>query len=242
MRPFISEAITIVADPKKQSGGAFARFAVTLVDKNGVLRARLPGSLKARPRLDVLIRELARIAGKPAPAIAAEGGKVTVSAARRGVAVLKKDEDAITPRWMWSHDCARPGDELKLAFCPTIARGFHVYSPWEKALTPFSLSLELPEGLSLVSEVAYPKATSKLDPVLKKPLSVYAKDIPMATLRLKVGASVKPGQTLVVKARLRFQACDDKRCLAPTTRIVELPIKIAPRETRRGQVFGWQRW
>ena len=229
----------MVADPKEASLESIRRFGVTLVDKEGVIRTLVPGTLSARPRLDMIITELAAIENKPVPEITF-GGIRTGRNASDGNDVVTED-DVLDVRWMWSHDYALAGEELKLALVPNIADGYHVYGRYEKQMFPFKLELELPEGLSLTSPIGYPKPHTWQDPGLGTEVQVYEGDIPMGTLRFMAADNLQPGK-ITVKAVLHFQACTDSFCLAPAVKEMTLDIQVAEKGTRRRGVVSWQTW
>ncbi len=234
---FVENEFPMVADPKEASLESIRRFGVTLVDKEGVIRTLVPGTLSARPRLDMIITELAAIENKPVPEITFGGIRTGLNASD-GVVV---DENVLDVRWMWSHDYALAGEELKLALVPNIADGYHVYGRYEKQMFPFKLELELPEGLSLTSPIGYPKPHTWQDPGLGTEVQVYEGDIPMGTLRFMAADDLQPGK-ITVKARLHFQACTDSFCLAPAVKEMTLDIEVAEKGTRRRGVVSWQTW
>ncbi len=57
-----------------------------------------------------------------------------------------------------------------------------------------------------------------------KPLSVYTGGFELVT-RFKVPATAAPG-LLVVAGKLRYQACNDRMCLAPKTVDISLPVDV----------------
>lgn len=239
----------IVADPSRASHKVIKRYGVYLVDKRGVIRVYFEGTKTARPRLDLILAELARIQGVKPPKIENVGGKIVVErpapappARQSGRKKYPRTKpEVLDVRWMWSHDKVRPGDELKLAFCPVIAGGYHVYAPWEEKLTPFKVEFRFPAGLEMQGKVTYPKAEVMADPVLKMKLKVYEKDIPLSTIRLKATGDLRPGDRTVT-ATITFQACGHGTCLPPSTIVKKLPLSIVPAGRKRHQVYGWKSW
>jgi hypothetical protein len=75
-----------------------------------------------------------------------------------------------------------------------------------------------------VAEVVYPKPQLEKYAFSEKPVSVFSGDFEILT-RFKVPASVNPGLA-VLPAKLRYQACNDRMCLAPKTVDIALPVEI----------------
>jgi hypothetical protein len=247
---FVQNDFIVVADPSKSSRKAFKRYGMYFIDRKGMIQSWIPGTKTARPRLDLIVKEAARIAGKEAPSIENKDGKIEVEDPLADLMPKKKKsrtsrktklEDVLEVRWMWSHNQVSPGEDLKLAFCPLISEGYHVYGARETKLKPFRLKLDLPKGLTLVKPITYPKAEIKDDPVLKMKLQIYHEDIPIDTLRFKAEDSLKPGD-YTIKATIEFQACDGATCLMPGAKVVTIPLKVAPKGQKRQQVYGWGSW
>jgi thiol:disulfide interchange protein DsbD len=115
----------------------------------------------------------------------------------------------------------------------TIAPGWHVnsHTPHEDFLIPTSVELLPPPGVT-AGPVQYPKA---VDRVLAfsggKAMALYEGTVRLtATLSGTPAADAPP-----LRAKLRYQACDDTTCLPPKT--VEL---VAEQEVARASVGGAQ--
>lgn len=241
---FVKSTFPVVADPEQVMRPFVERYGVFLVDKAGNIRVQLPGTKTARARLDVILRELAWMEGVEPPATRQVDGKTQVadpgeSGSEHAVAGVP--ETVLEVRWMWSHNTVRPGDWLKLAFCPVIADGFHVYAPWETQMSPLSVAIETPPGLAQVTPVAYPESKTEYDGAVDLTLASYKRDIPLATMVFEAADDLTPGE-LTFRARVAYQACDGRVCLPPTEVTVEMPIEVAPKESRRQQVYGWESW
>ena len=76
---FVRGEFPIAADPQHVSTKAFKRYGVYLIDKKGVIRVFFEGTKTARPRLDMVINELAAIEGVPAPAMSYVDGKISTA-------------------------------------------------------------------------------------------------------------------------------------------------------------------
>jgi thiol:disulfide interchange protein DsbD len=94
----------------------------------------------------------------------------------------------------------------------TLAAGWHVnaHEPRDEFLIPTTVTFTPPAGVR-VGEVVYPKPVEKRLSFGDKPLLLYEGTVPFtATLE---GTPASAGASL--KAVLRYQACDDSRCLPP---------------------------
>ncbi|RMH23340.1 MAG: hypothetical protein D6696_00925, partial [Acidobacteria bacterium] len=109
-----------------------------------------------------------------------------------------------------------PGATVQVAAKVRIEDRWHVNSntPTLDYLIPTELTLELPEGAS-PARLTYPEAKLLKFEFAPQPVAVYEGEV---TIRgtFDLPADVAPG-SLEVPARLRYQACDDKQCLPPTT-------------------------
>jgi hypothetical protein len=143
--------------------------------------------------------------GAPAPARAA-------ARAQRGPVIARADLSK--PR-------IAPGETTELRLTLEIEPGWHLQSakPSGADLVATSVELGLAEGL-IPGEMRFPDGS--LSPIGGERLSVYAGKV---TVRVPVLAKpgLPPGRAPII-ARLRFQACDDKRCLAPEQ--VELSFAV----------------
>ncbi len=242
---FVKNAFPVVADPEKTTRDFMDRYGVYLADKEGNLRVAFAGTKTARPRLDLILRELAAIEGKEAPATSTADGKIQAaspaSESKESQVTLAAPANIVDVRWMWSHDKVRPGDTLKLAICPVIADGFHVYAPWEGQMSPLSVEIETPPGVKQLTPVAYPVSKTQYDAAVDLTLASYEGDVPLSTLVFEAGEELVPGE-LTFRARVSYQACDDRVCLPPRVQVLELELEAAAKESKRQEVYGWGNW
>jgi DsbC/DsbD-like thiol-disulfide interchange protein len=109
-----------------------------------------------------------------------------------------------------------------------IPAGYHVNSnrPLEKFLIPTQLQVEAPDGVR-VSAVSYPRALLRKLKFSKNKVSVYEG---RATMRFNVTVPAGFGaDSTELKARLKYQSCNDEVCFPPQTREVRIPVRIASR-------------
>ena len=114
-----------------------------------------------------------------------------------------------------------PGENVELRIVLEIEPGWHVQSakPSRADLVPTSVELGLTEGLT-PGEMRFPDGS--LAPLGGERLSVYAGKVTIR-VAIQADAGLTSGRVPGV-ARVRFQACDDKRCLAPEQ--VELSFAV----------------
>ena len=110
----------------------------------------------------------------------------------------------------------RPGAAVHLTLTVTLAEGLHVQSnaPRDPAFIPTVLTIEAPRGVR-IDEIIYPAATDLQQAGLPQPLAVFGSEF---TIRIRATlADDMPAGELVVPARIRYQACNDKACFPPVT-------------------------
>jgi len=96
-----------------------------------------------------------------------------------------------------------------------LRAGFHVNSntPADEFLIPLRLTWAK-EPLE-VEEITFPKPQSEKYDFSPNPVSVFSGTFEIVT-RFKAPPSSKPGMAIVT-GKLRYQACNNKECLAPKT-------------------------
>ena len=135
----------------------------------------------------------------------------------------------------------RAGATIKAALQVTLPEGLHVQSnkPRDPALIPTELLLEPPTGVSGV-EVVFPKAVDFPQEGLPEPLLVFEHAFTIGA-QLALAADLAPGPH-TVPFELRYQACDDKVCFAPTSKKGEWTFEVVAATTavttEHGDVFG----
>jgi cytochrome c biogenesis protein CcdA/DsbC/DsbD-like thiol-disulfide interchange protein/thiol-disulfide isomerase/thioredoxin len=146
-------------------------------------------------------------------AIVLAGAAFPAAAQRGGIRV--------DTQWTLEADGVHPGGELKAALDVQLQESFHVQSnkPLEDFLIPTELKFDPPEGFS-VKEIVYP------EPILiesaQQKLAVFEEKFAIGVL-IAANGSVAPGE-YAIPASLRYQACDDEKCLPPKT--IQLPITL----------------
>src|SRR5688572_2623359 len=134
----------------------------------------------------------------------------------------------------------RAGTSVKLAMRVELSPELHVQSntPSDATFIPTVLTVEPPAGVT-VDELVYPAAQKLKQEGLPDPLSVYGHDFVIG-VRVTLAPTIEPG-TVVIAARLRYQACNDRVCFRPITAaepwVVQVVPKNAPVTPQHADVF-----
>ncbi len=118
------------------------------------------------------------------------------------------------------------GREFRIAVLAEIAPGYHINAakPLQEFLIPTQLSANPPAGLRVL-EAAYPRASLKQFAFSDEKMAVYDGTI---VLGLRVATSPRiPRGEVVLPLELRYQACNDKLCLPPTTLPLQVNVPLA---------------
>jgi thioredoxin:protein disulfide reductase len=141
----------------------------------------------------------------------------TAAAQLRGV---KAD---VTP--LVETDGARAGSDARVALQVVLPNGFHVQSdkPRDPNLIPTTLNIDVPAGVT-VAEIAFPPTVETKLAGVAEPLAVFERSFTIG-VRLAIAGTVAPGD-IKIAAKLRYQACNDTTCFAPTTAGFEWPLHV----------------
>jgi thioredoxin:protein disulfide reductase len=127
-------------------------------------------------------------------------------------------------------------DALDVLLLAEIAEGWHVnaHRPTSDALIPTTLSVTPPPGFE-VGEIEYPAPERRTLGFAAETLLLYSGNV-----RFRIPLAVKTAftqQGATFQAKLRYQACDDTRCLQPTdvtrTFLVKRPADLEAGSARR---------
>ncbi|MCC7124688.1 MAG: thioredoxin family protein [Acidobacteria bacterium] len=136
---------------------------------------------------------------------------------------------------------APAGGTVRAALAVTLPEGFHVQSnkPRDASLIATEVMVDAPAGVE-VREVVFPDAEDFVQEGLPEPLLVFDRIFTIG-VQLTVAAGTPPGD-IVVPVRLRYQACDDKMCYAPSNARAEWTIPVVAAGTnvtlQRADVFA----
>jgi thiol:disulfide interchange protein DsbD len=136
---------------------------------------------------------------------------------------------------------APAGSIARVALRVTLPEGFHVQSnqPRDPALIATVLGVDAPAGVQAL-EVVFPKTIDFKQEGTPEPLAVFEREF-LVGARFEIDANQPPGD-LVIPARLRYQACDDKVCFRPMTADVSWTIPVVAKTDQparqHADVFG----
>jgi len=125
----------------------------------------------------------------------------------------------------YSQNRAQRGRTIQGTVVLDIPGGYHVNSnrPSGKYLVPTSLKFEPRDGVR-VGAVRYPRATLRSFSFSDQKLSVFEG---RAVMRFSVTIPANfPHSKMELKAKVRYQSCNDRECYAPATRDISLWIDV----------------
>jgi thioredoxin:protein disulfide reductase len=119
----------------------------------------------------------------------------------------------------------RPGTSTRVALRVSLPEGLHVQSdrPRDSSLIPTVLTVEPPQGVR-VEQLVYPHPTDFAQQGQEQPLAVFEREFVLGA-ELAIGPDLPAGD-LVIPARLRYQACDDKVCFRPVTATITWTVRV----------------
>ena len=135
----------------------------------------------------------------------------------------------------------QPGASQRLAVEVVVPEGLHLQSnrPYDPTLIATTLTLDPPPGVT-ITEVVFPKSTDFFLEGGAEPLAVFEHEFVIG-LQARIDAGVPFGE-IVIPARLRYQACDDRVCFRPRSLDTNWTLRVvaAGGETERepAEVFA----
>ncbi len=122
-----------------------------------------------------------------------------------------------------------PGEPIRVAARLEIAAGWHLQAhvPTYDYLIPTTLSVETPAGWPAVEvEIDYPAPRKYRFAFAEEELDVLeGRERVLARLTVPQSAAAGPVRLVL---HLRYQACDDRQCLAPVETSVPVDLQIGP--------------
>jgi thiol:disulfide interchange protein DsbD len=109
----------------------------------------------------------------------------------------------------------KPGESVRLALRVVVPEGQHLQADRPRDPTLIPTFLWIDQSVAKVREVVFPPTTDFRVEGLPDLLEVFEHEFTIG-VEAVVPATLPPGR-LVIPARLRYQACDDKVCYAPRT-------------------------
>ncbi len=148
-------------------------------------------------------------------------------------------EPNIDIKGYYSSDKAQRGRTVRTAVVMEIPGGYHVNAnrPLGKYAIPTTVKIEAPKGV-IVSPITFPRAlVRKLKAVNNESLAVYEG---RAIMRFNVTVPANYGDGwLNLKARLRYQSCNDDVCFPPKNQDIDFGISIVGANERVQRANGW---
>lgn len=138
----------------------------------------------------------------------------------------------------FSADKAQQGRTIQAAVVINIPSGYHINSnrPLASFLIPTSVKIESGGGLK-VGAVSYPRAQLRNFSFSQDQLSVFE-----GRVVLRFNVTVPTGFTTGVtelRARVRYQSCNDEACFPPVTRTVTMPISVVGTDEAVKKINKW---
>ena len=124
-------------------------------------------------------------------------------------------------------DGALPGGTVRAVLVCTLSPGWHMnaHKPLDEFLIPTEVSFA-PEPPLTVKSAGYPAAKQVTLSFSPTPLAVYEGEF-IIGLEVAVAPDAAPGPH-TIKGTLRYQACNDKSCMPPVKKPVELTVTVLP--------------
>ena len=148
-------------------------------------------------------------------------------------------EPNIDIKGYYSSDKAQRGRMVRAAVVMEIPGGYHVNAnrPLGKYAIPTTVKIEAPKGVT-VGPIAFPRALiRKLKAVNNESLAVYEG---RAIMRFNVTVPANYGDGwLNLKARLRYQSCNDDVCFPPKNQDIDFGLSIVGANDRVQRANGW---
>jgi hypothetical protein len=119
---------------------------------------------------------------------------------------------------------AKAGTTIESKLPLELRTGYHVNSntPSDAYLIPLKLTWN--DGPVTASAVVFPKPSMEKYSFSEKPLSVFSGRFEITTkFSVPAGAALGP---ITIPGKLRYQACNDRMCLAPKTVDVALQFNV----------------
>ena len=144
------------------------------------------------------------------------------------VAAPKSIKSGVLTATVPSSVAVEPGRTVEIPLTLAIRDGYHLYAnqPGNDEVIPTAVTMARAEGLEL-DGVNYPKGTPRtLEANGPETMNLYEKEV---TIKVRLKANSSPGEKPIT-LRVKYQACNDRSCLAPAT--LEVPVAIEVGERR----------
>ena len=119
----------------------------------------------------------------------------------------------------------KPGATVKLFVDVIPDAKIRVYAPGAKDYLPVVLEMSAPPAGVRVGKLTYPPSQDWYFEPLKEHVPVYQAPFRL-TQDVRIGASVKSGQSVTVQGVFKYQACDDTICYNPVNAPVSWTLSV----------------
>ncbi len=136
-----------------------------------------------------------------------------------------------------SEDSVTAGDQLVLITTVTMDEGWHIYAVNEKMEGPISTEVTMtgPDIVSSVGMTIEPEPINKFDGGFQAEMYFHEGVVVLKT-PVELSAQVLPGMQ-EIEAAIRYQACDDRVCLPPTTVSNKLVMNVVAADIQKGEIY-----
>ena len=148
-------------------------------------------------------------------------------------------EPNISLRGYYATDRVQRGRNVRAAIVMDIPAGYHVNAnkPLGKYAIATVIKFDAPQGVT-VGAVSYPRAiVRKLKATNNEALALYEGQAIMR-FNVTVPASYQDG-SIKLKARVRYQSCNDEVCFPPKNHDVDLNIDVTGPNDRVNRTNNW---
>jgi hypothetical protein len=146
-------------------------------------------------------------------------GPGIVSAQSSGPAPLRNDTMHLTVNTSISTGEAKPGQKISVAFDVTPKRAMHVYAPGKHEYQVISVEID-PQPWLKVAPTTYPPSEIYHFKELDEKVETYGKPFKLVqditVLNSAAAKKALAAGPVKLTGKLKYQACDDKVCYAPT--------------------------
>jgi hypothetical protein len=132
----------------------------------------------------------------------------------------------------------------------TLPPRVHVYAPGVEHYKPIELEIDPPSAGFKVAPAAYPPPKVMRLPVIDETVPVYegrlriARDVVVSSdphfVREVVGRPGGPGAAVTLAGRLKYQACDDRRCYRPDVVPLSWTLQVRQVDPVRPRPENWK--
>lgn len=183
--------------------------------------SELSGDSRYREAAGATLRSFAgQMAGQPHT-----NEDLLVAVAERLQRPLERDDGPIAIQTRLSQSDAKPGQQIELRVTLSVDDGWHVYAdnPDVSFVVPTTVDVSTTAAI-IVGSVSSPEPERKSDSVIDSEVKVYTGNVPL-TVPLTVVDSAAEG-VAKLKVTVKYQACDDRRCLKPEVRTIDLVLNL----------------